>query len=461
MFSDEVKVVFEGGRGGDGFVSFHREKFVAAGAPDGGDGGNGGNIVLVADSNFNTLGHYVGPKNFKAESGKNGHKNNMAGRAGVDLILKVPPGTQVFDDESGALIVDLINNGDSFKVCEGGRGGYGNAHFVSSIRQAPHFAELGDEGERKHVRLELKLLADVGLVGFPSSGKSTLISHVSAAKPKIGDYPFTTLQPNLGVVNLKEFGGSKNQTFVIADIPGLIEGASLGKGLGDRFLRHISRTGILIFLLDPFSYDGVSIEDQYKILNKELGAFDSDMLSKEFLVVINKIDAIPDEDRNLFQKTFIKKFPKLKSKIRLISGVSGENLSELMKELWRLSSERKDALVSTDTGDDHHVYEPIRLIEDNSFSLSESKNIDLGMFSEKIHGQLISSSSMPNRKLFVVSGRRIEQISRMTNVSQKDAITRIYDVLMKMGIYDKLQRGGAVNGDLILIGPHYYEFHEL
>jgi len=459
MFFDEVSAQFEGGRGGNGFVSFRREKFVPKGAPDGGDGGDGGNIILIADANFNTLGHFLGRKHFKAEKGTDGHKKNMVGAKGKDLELKVPIGTEVYDEETNELIGDLKKNHERLLIAEGGKGGFGNAHFVTSVRQAPKFAEIGDKGEIRRVKLELKMVADVGLVGLPSAGKSTLISHVSAAKPKIADYPFTTLVPNLGVVKLDKFGGSEDQTFVIADIPGLIEGASEGKGLGHKFLKHVSRTAILVFVLDPFSYDGKIIEDQFSILNKEIKKYSKDLQEKDHFVVINKIDAIPDEDRQEFIKSFLKKNPKEKSKLRLISGVSGENLDSFMKELWNLIEKNK--IIDVEGAEEENIYVPLKLIDDHSFKVEEMYEVGLNDFTPKICGQLISKDAKEKRKLFNVDGKRIQQISRMTNVDQEDAVRRVYNVIKKMGISDELKRQGAINGDLFKIEEHIFEYHDI
>ncbi|MEK7146620.1 MAG: GTPase ObgE, partial [Patescibacteria group bacterium] len=444
--------------------SFRREKYVSAGNPDGGDGGRGGDLLLIADTNVNTLQHFVGPKLFQAGDWLDGHRSNRGGADGEDVILKVPVGTQVLDAKSGDLLVDMKQIGQLFVAARGGKGGFGNGHFVTSTRQAPHFAELGDQGELREVRLELKLVADVGLVGFPSAGKSTLISRVSAAKPKIAAYPFTTLVPNLGVVQLSEFGGSNEETFVMADIPGIIEGASKGKGLGDKFLKHISRTATLVFLIDPFAYDGKSVEEQYTILQKELKGQEGDLLKKTAFVVLSKIDALSEEDREKIKKGFLKKFPKLKKTFRMISAVSGEGLKEFALELFKEVQARKAESISEileeKESDETPVYMPIKLIDDHSFKLKLEGEVNLENLREPIHNQLISISDLRKRKLFVISGRRIEQISRMTNVHQDDGVDRVYDVLKKMGIYKELRRAGAKNGDLFKIGPHLFEYHQ-
>ena len=462
MFFDELSLVVEGGKGGNGFVSFHREKFVAFGPPDGGDGGDGGNVVIKANSNLNTFRNFGGKKHFKANGGKDGHKNNRVGHGGSDIILEVPLGTIITDQSTGEQLADLKKNEQEIVIAKGGRGGYGNGHFATSTRQAPKFAELGDIGEKKEIRLEIQLVADVGLLGFPSAGKSTLISHVSAAKPKIGDYPFTTLVPNLGVVQLSKFGGAQNQTFVIADMPGIIEGASEGKGLGDRFLKHISRTALLVYVLDPFSYDGKEIADQYSILNKEIETYKKALIEKDFFVVMNKIDAIPHEDREELTESLLSAHPELKDKLHLISGVSGENLKEFLFELWNKIQEEKAEQVDLPEEEEAMPnYTPIHFVDNKSFELTLEGTFDAEALIDGVHGALISPESRAERKVFNVSGERIEQISRMSNLEQEGALQRLYDVLDKMGIMDELRRQGAEVGDYVKIAWHTLEYHPL
>ncbi len=461
MFFDEVTLELEGGRGGNGAMCFHREKFVAEGPPDGGDGGNGGNVFLEADDNYNTLQHFMGKKHYQANAGENGAKNDMAGRGAEDLILKVPVGTLVHDLETQELVADLAMHGQRLLIAHGGRGGYGNGHFMASTRQAPQFAELGDVGEFRTVRLELRLVADVGLVGYPSAGKSTFISHVSGARPKVAAYPFTTLVPNLGVVSMSEFGGEATENFVIADMPGIIEGASEGKGLGDQFLKHISRTATLVYVLDPFSYEGLSMEDQFKVLQKELKAYNAELLKKDFFVVMNKIDSIPEEDRKKLSAEFLKAFPKVKKVFRMVSGVSGENLHDFMFELLQTVRKNKEALPRPTEESAVIDYVPTRFLDESSFQVEHMYKVSAREFQEPVCGNVISPETMPWRELYKVSGKRIEQISRMTNPLYPDAIVRVYDVLVKMGIQRALVRAGAVNGDLVKIGPRFYEFHAL
>jgi len=468
MFFDEVTLALSGGNGGNGAMCFHREKYVDNGPPDGGNGGNGGSLILEADENFSTLQHFTGKKNFTAQNGENGYKNDMYGKNGEDLILKVPVGTTVFalteDGKKGEKIVDLCLPGQKCLIAHGGRGGYGNGNFMSSTRQAPTFAELGDRGEELRVRLELSLVADCGLVGFPSSGKSTLISHVSSAKPKVAAYPFTTLEPHLGVVYLADFGGDKNQSFVIADIPGIIEGAHAGKGLGHAFLKHISRTATLLILLDPFSYDGKSVSDQYRILRSELSEYSADLTLKDYFVVLNKIDSIPEEDRTRLRAEFLKEFPEEKKRLWLISGVSGEGLDKLVFELFKTIKKRTASEIVDDfsaRAEDMIEYNLYKFLDEEGFKVSLMYEVDLEKFEEPVCGLIIKPEVKKMRNLYKVEGPRIEQISRMTNTVYPDAINRVYDVMEKMGVKRNLLRSGAQNGDIIKIGPHFFEFHEI
>lgn len=292
MFIDRVKIRITSGHGGNGVTAFRREKFVAKGGPSGGDGGKGGDIWIEADENLNTLLHLRFNPEHKAERGKHGEGSMKYGRDGEDKIITVPIGTEVFDDETKELIIDFTEHEQKFLAAKGGRGGFGNVHFKSSTNQAPRYHQDGGEGEYRELQLELKLIADVGLLGFPNAGKSTLISVISAAKPKIADYPFTTLEPNLGVVNVSDF-----KTFVMADIPGLIEGASDGAGLGDRFLRHVERTKFLLHLVDVSSISGRDPVEDYEAINNELKNYDIDLSGRPQIVVATKLDALDDEER--------------------------------------------------------------------------------------------------------------------------------------------------------------------
>lgn len=292
MFIDRVKIHVEGGDGGNGVTAFRREKFVPRGGPSGGDGGRGGDVVLVADSSLNTLLHLRYNPRHIADRGLHGEGSNRSGHNGSELIVRVPVGTQIFDAVTGELLHDLNHDGATWMAARGGRGGFGNSHFATSTNRAPRYHQSGGKGEERELQLELKLLADVGLVGFPNAGKSTFISTVSAAKPKVADYPFTTLEPHLGVVDLGDF-----RSFVMADIPGLIEGAHTGAGLGDRFLRHIERTKLLLHLIDVSSVSGRETVMDYETVNRELESYNADLASRPQIVVATKIDALDDPDR--------------------------------------------------------------------------------------------------------------------------------------------------------------------
>lgn len=292
MFIDRVKIRVQGGHGGNGVTAFRREKFVPRGGPSGGEGGRGGDVWIVADSSLNTLLHLRYNPEHIAGRGLHGEGSNRSGRDGEDVIVRVPVGTQIFEATSGQLLQDLAVDGAKWLATRGGRGGFGNAHFTTSTNRAPRYHQEGSAGEELELQLELKLLADVGLVGFPNAGKSTFISKVSAARPKIADYPFTTLEPHLGVVDLGDF-----RTFVVADIPGLIEGAHRGAGLGDRFLRHIERTKLLLHLVDVSSASGRDPVDDYLTVNRELAAYNSTLVNRPQIVVATKLDALEEPAR--------------------------------------------------------------------------------------------------------------------------------------------------------------------
>ena len=292
MFIDRARIRVRGGHGGNGVTAFRREKFVPRGGPSGGDGGRGGDVWLVADSSLNTLLHLRYNPEHTAERGRHGEGSNRSGREGADAEVRVPVGTQVLDTETGDFMVDLSEDGQRWLAAKGGRGGFGNAHFTSSTNRAPRYHQEGSAGEERELQLELKLLADVGLVGFPNAGKSTFISTVSAARPKVADYPFTTLEPHLGVVDLGDF-----KTFVVADIPGLIEGAHSGAGLGDRFLRHVERTRLLLHLVDVSSQSGRDPVSDYEVINRELAAYDPRLAERPQFVVATKLDALDEPER--------------------------------------------------------------------------------------------------------------------------------------------------------------------
>jgi GTPase len=341
MFIDRAKIHVQGGNGGNGVTAFRREKFVPKGGPSGGDGGRGGDVILVADVSLNTLLHLRYNPRHIAERGLHGEGSNRSGHTGADLIVSVPLGTQIFDSETGELLADLAHHGAQWLAARGGRGGFGNAHFATSTNRAPRYHQEGGKGEERDLQLELKLLADVGLVGFPNAGKSTFISTVSAARPKIADYPFTTLEPILGVVDLGDF-----RTFVIADIPGLIEGAHAGAGLGDRFLRHIERTKLLLHLVDVSSVSGRETVADYLTVNRELASYNSELAVRPQLVVATKIDALDEPERLESLKRRVAEDGK---PFFAISSATGEGVRDLVNAIAAKLEELKTVEGKTET----------------------------------------------------------------------------------------------------------------
>jgi GTP-binding protein len=334
VFVDEAKILVKAGNGGNGCIAFRREKYVPRGGPSGGDGGSGGSVYLEANPNDNTLLRYRYNREFKADRGRHGEGSNCTGHSGEDMILQVPVGTLAFDEQTGETIADLAIPGQRVLIAHGGRGGRGNQHFAKPWHQAPREHEDGFPGEERHLRLELKLLADVGLVGFPNAGKSTLISVISAARPKIANYPFTTLEPNLGVVNADGgtggHGTELGRTFVVADLPGLIEGAHLGAGLGIRFLRHVERTRLLVHLIDTSDSNADDPVHSFEVINGELAAFSESLTEKPMIVVATKLDATTDRARLEALREFCKQ---RRLEFHSISAVAGEGVKELVRSI--------------------------------------------------------------------------------------------------------------------------------
>ncbi|MCK5605419.1 GTPase ObgE [Candidatus Pacearchaeota archaeon] len=423
-FADEAKIFVKAGNGGNGSFSFRREKFIAKGGPDGGNGGGGGNVIIQADENLNTLANFLGKKHYKADSGEMGLGKSMNGAIGEDVILKVPAGTLIYDKNSDELLADLTEIGESVIVAKGGLGGKGNLGFTTSVRQSPDFAELGEPGEEKELRLELKLIAEVAIMGYPSVGKSTLISRISNAKPKIADYPFTTLIPNLGVVKVDD------TDFVVADIPGLIEGAHEGKGLGIDFLKHIERSKMLVHLLDITRDD---LKEDYKKLNDELKSFSKELAKKPQMLVVSKIDAtipeIIEETKAIFKK----------EKPIFISSVAGEGIDTFLYALKDMViKQRAKKIVPKKSGNGKKVFRPHLEIPD--IRQFEVEKIDEGNFR--------------------ITGKRIEQLSIMTDTNKRGAILRMYDIFKKIGAHKELLRAGIREGDKILIGKNTFTFVE-
>jgi GTP-binding protein len=428
MFCDELKIKVVAGNGGSGCASFRREKYVPKGGPDGGDGGRGGDIIVKVNGNINTLSHLVHQKLHRAEHGGAGKGNKRHGKDAEDLIIEVPQGTIIFMGDKSERLADLNKLGDEIKIARGGKGGLGNFHFKSSTHQAPKFAETGEPGETKEILLELKLMADVGLIGLPSVGKSTLISVISNARPKIAAYHFTTLVPNLGVVSMEQFGGSANDGFVVADIPGLIEGASEGKGLGIQFLKHVSRTKLLVHIIDGF-LDNAG--ENYKIIVNELKKFNKNLAKREEIIVINKADVL-DEETLAKRLKELKKVIKTK-KVFVISAVTRDGLKPLLFEISKeLDAIKKKAFATK-------VKTPVKILP------------VLRPHVDRIKFKLDKVVKGKECKYFYVSGERIDQLVIMTGISTQEGLERIYYYLEKVGIRKAVEKAGIEMGDFIVI----------
>ncbi len=345
MFLDRVKISVSGGHGGNGVTAFRREKFVPRGGPSGGDGARGGDVFIEATESLNTLLHLRYNPEHSAERGRHGEGSNRSGKGGGDIVVRVPVGTLIYDAETGDLLADLAHDGARFLAAKGGRGGFGNSHFTSSTNRAPRYHQQGSPGEERELQLELKLIADVGLVGYPNAGKSTLISVISAARPKIADYPFTTLEPNLGVVDIGDF-----RTIVVADIPGLIEGAHEGAGLGDRFLRHVERTKLLLHLVDVSSQSGRDTVDDYEKINRELAAYSAELAERPQIIVATKIDALDDATR---LESLQKRAAQDGREFYSISAVTGEGVRELVAGFAQALNEIKVVTINLQSDEEN------------------------------------------------------------------------------------------------------------
>jgi GTPase len=431
MFIDEVKIKLIAWRGWDGLVSWRREKYIPKWGPWGWDGWNGGHIYLQTDHNLNTLSDFRHKKVLKAQDGEKWLTNCQHGLNGEDLVIKVPVGTIVTDAETGELIKDLSEENSQLRIVSGGRGGFWNAHFTSSTRQAPGFAELWDIGEERDIQLELKLVADIGIIGIPSAGKSTIISVLTSVRPKIGDYPFTTLIPNLGVLE------HKGKTLVLEDVPGLIEWASQWKGLGVQFLKHIERTKVLLHLLDCYRLD--QIFEDYEIIRKELGLFSPDLVEKEEIIILSKADLLDEEMKKFLLSEFKKKYKK--KKIFLISAATSEGISEL-----------KDFLVDSYTS--FEVHERRNDQEEPKMVVYDLKNVE---DDDPRNYTIYDEENL----VFTIKGKRIEQMVRMTNFDNKEAIMRLYDILEKIGAIKKIQKKVSAyytNNDIT--NDFYFEWND-
>ena len=431
MFVDVAKVFVQAGKGGDGVVSFRHEIYIDKGGPDGGDGGKGGDVIFEATKDLNTLLDFRYKPELKAAMGRNGAKQNKRGRSGEPLIVKVPMGTVVKRDDT--VIADLIHDGQQVVIAKGGDGGFGNAHFKSSTRQAPKIAELGEFGDTFEAELELKLLADVGLVGFPNAGKSTFLSVVSNARPEVADYAFTTLTPNLGVADID------GASMLIADIPGLIEGASSGKGLGDAFLRHIERTTVLLHLIDVYSDD---IVQSYKTIRNELAQYNPELVDRPEIVALTKCEGL-DKEIISMQETSLKSVAK-DSKIFSISSQSHEGV----KELLRFLSHQIEEVRISQNGD-----------SEDGESTSDVVTIRLDQKNEALAWHIVESKQ-GDEKTFVVRGRKIEKFAARTNFEQFQSVNRLRDIMKKMGITHELLRRGAAGNSIIQIASRKFTLLE-
>ncbi|SFA75639.1 GTP-binding protein [Acetitomaculum ruminis DSM 5522] len=430
MFSDKVKVIIRSGKGGDGHVSFRREKFVANGGPDGGDGGKGGDLIFQVDEGLNTLGDFRYNKKYSAGNGETGKKRNQHGKNGEDLILKVPRGTLIRDATSGKIIADMSGENTRKIILEGGRGGLGNQHFATATMQAPNYAQPGKAAKEIEVILELKLIADVGLAGFPNVGKSTFLSRVTNAKPKIANYHFTTLVPNLGVVDLD---GSKG--FIIADIPGLIEGASEGLGLGYQFLRHIERTKVIVHMIDAASTEGRDPIDDIKKINLELSKYNSDLTKKPQIIAANKIDVLTEEEQKEILDKIKKEFSHENLQVYPISAVTGSGLKELLYAI-------KDTLDKNETPD---------LIYEQEFF----PEIELNNETETGHTVTVDKDGV-----FVIEGPQIEKMLGYTNLEAEKGFLFFQNFLKEKGILDELKEAGINDGDTVRMYGWEFDYYD-
>lgn len=421
MFIDVAKIELKAGKGGDGSVAFRREKYEPSGGPAGGDGGDGGSIIIVGDKDIKTLMDYSYKSIYKAENGGDGRNKKQFGKKGEDLILKVPVGTLVKDYDTDTVIYDVKHDKEEFVICKGGKGGKGNVHFKSSIRQAPRFAEPGTKGEGKTIKLELKLLADVGLIGLPNVGKSTLLSIMSNARPKIANYHFTTLEPNLGVCKVGE------KSFVLADIPGLIEGASEGLGLGHDFLKHIERTKILVHVLDISGSEGRNPIEDFELINSELSSYNIKLNDKKMLVVLNKTDLGAEDNIKEFREKYSDKVDEIVE----ISAATTENVDKLMY----LIADTLDSIEDDySTLDDQYVY------------FEEEKEPDFKVRKENEN--------------YIVEGPLIENLIYRTNFEVYESVNHLQKVLEDKGVIQQLKDLGIQDGDNVVIGDVEFDFYE-
>lgn len=428
MFVDRAEINIKSGKGGDGHVSFRREKYVPAGGPDGGDGGKGGDLIFEVDEGLNTLSDYRYKRKFAAEDGQEGSKKKCSGKNGQDLVLKVPPGTVIIEKESGKIVADMSGDNRSEIILRGGRGGKGNQHYATATMQAPKYAQPGQASLEMTVRLELKVIADVGLVGFPNVGKSTLLSRVTNARPKIGNYHFTTTSPNLGVVDLEDGDG-----FVIADIPGLIEGASDGLGLGHEFLRHIERTKVIIHLVDAASTEGRDPIDDIKKINTELISYNPELLKLPQVIAANKMDVLYGEDEEDVIKKLQDAFEPEGLKVFPISAVSGQGVKELLYYVKGILDEMNNTPV---------VFE------------KEFSPEDLQVSSEKFEVW------KEEENLYVVEGPKIERMLGYTNLESEKGFVFFQNFMKENGVFEKLEELGIQEGDTVKLYGLQFDYYK-
>lgn len=430
MFVDRAKITIRSGKGGDGAVTFRREPYVPEGGPDGGDGGKGGDVVFVADRNLRTLMDFRYKRKYEAENGQNGMKRKRFGKSGEDLLIKVPPGTVIIDEETGRVMKDLTEDGERFIAARGGKGGRGNVNFKNSVRQAPNFAEAGGEAKERRVILEMKLIADVGLVGFPNAGKSSLLAAATSAQPKIADYHFTTIDPNLGVVHLYD------SSFVMADIAGLIEGASQGQGLGFRFLKHIERTKVLIHVVDVSGSEGRDPREDFDKINRELAAYSPKIMKKPQLVAANKIDMC-EEDSEEYQ-AFRRHVEEQGYQVFPLSAPLGLGVKELLAA----------------------AFEKLRLVEAEAATEpeDESEYFDFAAEENDPAYRHIEARYDEAEDVYVLSGRQLDKIFRSTNFNDMGSLRYLYKYIERSGAIDRLKELGLEEGDIIRINDYDMEY---
>lgn len=433
MFVDKAKVYVKGGDGGDGLIAFRREKYVAEGGPAGGDGGHGGDVIFRVDEGLRTLLDFKYQKHFKAKRGEKGKPKSQNGANAQPLIVRVPPGTVLIDDDTNAVLADLTEHGQEYVVARGGRGGRGNIRFASPSNPAPYIAENGEEGEERWVVLELKVMADVGLVGYPSVGKSTLLSVVSAAKPKIAAYHFTTLAPNLGVVDVGD-----GRSFVLADLPGLIEGAHEGTGLGHEFLRHVERTRILLHVVDMSGTEGRDPYEDWQQISLELALYNPQLLERRQLIIASKMD-MPDSAKNLehFKSRLVSDHPDQQFEIIPISAMTGSGIQEMIYKVADLLDQLPQ----------------LPLVEE----VAESEERKIYRFEEQEEALF---TIRRENDTYVIESEAIERLIKRTQFSSHDAVMRFARTLRKMGIDQALRERGAKDGQIIRIGELEFEFVE-